>query len=204
LVGVWRPRLKEVIAEVIAERGVVDRVWGPCLITCTCWWAVQLPEAIWVPSGLNATLYTVPVCPRSGSPTGRPLAASHTRTVLSPLPETMRAPSGLNATDNTVPVWPVSGSPTGCPVAASLVVVHQASDLIGRDDVAQFNLGQPRVRVDCDSNNRRRLAQTASHKVHEGFRERLVGVLGQRHNPTMEVIGEIDRRLHHYIMNPMQ
>ena len=39
-----------------------------------------------------------PVCPVSGWPTGRPVAASHTRTVLSALPETIRVPSGLNAT----------------------------------------------------------------------------------------------------------
>ena len=38
------------------------------------------------PSGLNATLYTAPVWPVSGSPTGWPVAASHSRTVLSSLP----------------------------------------------------------------------------------------------------------------------
>ena len=36
--------------------------------------------------------------PVSGAPIGWPVAASHSRTVLSQLPETMRLPSGLNAT----------------------------------------------------------------------------------------------------------
>ena len=62
-----------------------------------------------MPSGLNATLCTAPVWPVSGAPTGWPVSASHTRTVLSPLPEAMRLPSGLNATLVTVSVWPVSG-----------------------------------------------------------------------------------------------
>ena len=57
--------------------------------------------------------------PVSGAPTGWPVAASHTRTVLSRLPETMRSPSGLNAALRTASVWPVSGGPTGWPVAAS-------------------------------------------------------------------------------------
>ena len=49
-------------------------------------------------------------CGRSAAaPIGWPVAASHTRTVLSALPETMRCPSGLNATLITAPVWPVSG-----------------------------------------------------------------------------------------------
>ena len=70
-----------------------------------------------MPSGLNATLDTVSVWPVSGSPTGWPVAASHSRTVLSELPEAMRVPSGLNATLDTASVWPVSGWPTGWPVA---------------------------------------------------------------------------------------
>ena len=70
-----------------------------------------------LPSGLNATLHTAPVWPVSGWPTGWPVAASHTRTVLSPLPVTMRLPSGLNATLVTASVWPVSGWPMGWPVA---------------------------------------------------------------------------------------
>ena len=57
-----------------------------------------LPEAMRLPSGLNATLDTAPVCPVSGWPTGWPVAASQTRTVLSSLPEAIRLPSGLNAT----------------------------------------------------------------------------------------------------------
>ena len=41
---------------------------------------------------------TSPSWPRSGSPTGWPVAASHSRSVLSTEPETMRLPSGENAT----------------------------------------------------------------------------------------------------------
>ena len=69
----------------------------------------RLPETIRLPSGLNATLHTVSVWPVSGGPIGWPVAASHTRTVLSKLPETIRCPSGLNATLSTPSVWPVSG-----------------------------------------------------------------------------------------------
>ena len=58
----------------------------------------QLPEAMRLPSGLNATLNTPPVWPVSGWPTGWPVSASHNRTVLSSLPEAIRVPSGLNAT----------------------------------------------------------------------------------------------------------
>ena len=63
--------------------------------------AVAPPEAIRVPSGLNATLNTES-CGRSaaGRRVGR-CAASHSRTVLSSLPEAMRVPSGLNATLHT-------------------------------------------------------------------------------------------------------
>ena len=44
-------------------------------------------------------------CGRSAAGrSGWPVAASHSRTVLSSLPETMRLPSGLNATLNTVDV----------------------------------------------------------------------------------------------------
>ena len=50
---------------------------------------------------------------------GWPVAASHSRTVLSPPPEAMRWPSGLNATLDTAFWWPVIGWPTGWPVAAS-------------------------------------------------------------------------------------
>ena len=63
---------------------------------------VPLPETMRVPSGLNATLITGPVWPVSGAPMGWPVAASHSRTVLSALPEAMRCPSGLNATLDTV------------------------------------------------------------------------------------------------------
>ena len=55
---------------------------------------VPLPEAMRLPSGLNATLITSSVWPVSGAPIGWPVAASHSRTVLSPLPEAMRVPVG--------------------------------------------------------------------------------------------------------------
>ena len=50
-----------------------------------------------LPSGLNATLVTMSVCPLRER-TSWPVAASHTFTVLSSLPLTMRLPSALNAT----------------------------------------------------------------------------------------------------------
>ena len=46
------------------------------------------------PSGLNATLNTRSVCPVSGAPTGWPVTASHTRTVLSSPPEAIRRAVG--------------------------------------------------------------------------------------------------------------
>ena len=54
-----------------------------------------------MPSGLNATLDTVVRVAAAAAPTGWPVAASHTRTVLSSLPEAIRVPSGLNATLDT-------------------------------------------------------------------------------------------------------
>ena len=53
-------------------------------------------------------------------------AASHTRTVLSPLPEAMRVPSGLNATLVTMLSWRI-GCPIGCPVRG----VPQPDGLVG-------------------------------------------------------------------------
>ena len=69
------------------------------------------------PSGLNATPATAPVWPVSGAPIGWPVAASHSRTVLSSLLLASRRPSGLNATPDTAAVWPVSGAPIGRPVS---------------------------------------------------------------------------------------
>ena len=66
-----------------------------------------------MPSGLNATLHTQPVCPCKGAPRGWPVAASHRRTVLSPLPEARVLPSGLNATLRTLSVCPCRGAPRG-------------------------------------------------------------------------------------------
>ena len=72
-----------------------------------------------MPSGLNATLVTPPVCPLRVR-VSWPVAASHTFTVLSPLAEASRWPSGLNATLLTSSVcplrvrvsWPVAASHT--------------------------------------------------------------------------------------------
>ena len=72
-----------------------------------------------MPSGLNATLYTASVWPVSGWPTGWPVAASHSRTVLSALPEAMRLPSGLNATLFTLPCVAGQRLADGWPVPAS-------------------------------------------------------------------------------------
>ena len=52
------------------------------------------------PSGLNANDSTDQVLPVMGSPTGWPVAGSHSRTVLLVAPASRR-PSGLNATDGT-------------------------------------------------------------------------------------------------------
>ena len=56
------------------------------------------PEAIRVPSGLNATVMTEISSPCMGGPTGCPVPASHNRMIPSTPPEAIRAPSGLNAT----------------------------------------------------------------------------------------------------------
>src|SRR6185312_14755436 len=79
----------------------------------------QLPDAIRVPSGLNATLDTTPVCPVSGSPRGWPVSAFHSWTVPSALPLASRCPSGLYATLDTRSVWPVSGVPMSWSVSTS-------------------------------------------------------------------------------------
>src|SRR4051812_19492780 len=64
--------------------------------------SVPPPEASIVPSGLNATPFTVPTRPVSASPTGFPVVAPHSRTVPSvPPAEARRLPSGLNATPHT-------------------------------------------------------------------------------------------------------
>jgi len=68
-----------------------------------------------LPSGLNAALSAQPSCPRSGSPIGLPLSASHSRAVSSSDAVTMRLPSGLNAALYTPPSCPRSGSPIVVP-----------------------------------------------------------------------------------------
>src|SRR5262245_52433365 len=77
----------------------------------------SLAEAMRLPSGLNATLSTQPVCPLRVS-ASNPIRASHTFTVLSSLPDTMRVPSAENATLVTPPVCPLMVS-SSCPVCAS-------------------------------------------------------------------------------------
>jgi hypothetical protein len=44
----------------------------------------ELPDAMRLPSGLNATLFTMSPC-ANGWPTGWPVSTSHNRTVLSKL-----------------------------------------------------------------------------------------------------------------------
>ena len=61
-----------------------------------------------MPSGLNATLLTAPVCPLRVR-VSWPVAASQTFTVWSSLPEARRLPSGLNATLVTVAGVPLEG-----------------------------------------------------------------------------------------------
>ena len=59
----------------------------------------------------NATAYTAPVWPVSGSPTGAPVAGSHSRTVPSwpAVASSVARPGRNDATAYTAPVWPVSG-----------------------------------------------------------------------------------------------
>src|SRR4051812_16410884 len=77
----------------------------------------QLPETMRLPSGLNATLVTLFVCPLRVR-TSFPVCASHTLAVLSELPERMRLPSGLHATLVTSLVWPLRER-TSVPLSAS-------------------------------------------------------------------------------------
>jgi hypothetical protein len=58
-----------------------------------------------VASGLNAALFTTPVCPESVA-SAAPVLASHTRAVWSSDAVTTRVPSGLNAALVTHPVCP--------------------------------------------------------------------------------------------------
>jgi hypothetical protein len=89
------------------------------------------PEAAVSPgSGTAHTLWTSPVCPVSGRPTGRPVATSHKRTVPSPPVEASRKrPSGSSAaadagtahTARAGPVCPMNGSPTCRPTTGSQI-----------------------------------------------------------------------------------
>ena len=62
-----------------------------------------LAVATFVPSGLNSMPHTQPLWFMQAS--SRPLAASHTRAVLSALAVAKHVPSGLNATPSTPPPW---------------------------------------------------------------------------------------------------
>ncbi|GIT30494.1 MAG: hypothetical protein Ct9H300mP1_25400 [Planctomycetaceae bacterium] len=64
-----------------------------------------LAEAIVSPSGLNATLLTLPVCPVRVGVWG-PVTVSHNFTLFSRLAEATVLPSGLNDTKSTRPVCP--------------------------------------------------------------------------------------------------
>ena len=70
------------------------------------------------------------MCPERGCPIGRPVAASHTNTLLSTPPEAMRVPSGLNATAFTFSAEPDSGSPTGVAASHTRTVVSKPPDTI--------------------------------------------------------------------------
>ena len=78
-----------------------------------------VPEAVTirVPSGLNCALSTAPAWPASVA-SAFPLAASHTRAVLSIEAVTIRVPSGLNCALTTASSWPASVAST-FPLAAS-------------------------------------------------------------------------------------
>ena len=65
----------------------------------------KLPLTNRLPSGLNATDHTQPVCP-SRVATSSPVATLHNRIEPSKLPLASRRPSGLKATDCTVSEWP--------------------------------------------------------------------------------------------------
>src|SRR5262245_60596795 len=84
-------------------------------------WSPAIRAALWattrLPSGLNATLLTLPECFLMVS-FSRPVCAFHTFSVLSWLPLTMRLPSGLNATLVTLYVCPLRVS-ISSPVSAS-------------------------------------------------------------------------------------
>ena len=66
-----------------------------------------------VPVGAERHTAHPSVWPVSGSPSGWPVSAFHTRTVWSSPAEASRCPSGLNATPLTASVWPVSGCAEG-------------------------------------------------------------------------------------------
>ena len=112
------PRVTQlgVAGERVADRGAGGQVPHPHRPS-------SLPETTTgrPSSSPTATAVTPPVWPVNGSPTGVPVARSHTRTVRSSLPETTtgRPSSSPTATAFTAPVWPVNGSPTGVPVARS-------------------------------------------------------------------------------------
>ena len=71
----------------------------------------SLPEAMRVPSGLNATLVHRAGVPGEGWPTGWPVSASHTRTVLSALPVTM--PRAVGAERHAATPRPCARSAAG-------------------------------------------------------------------------------------------
>ena len=80
------------------------------------------------PSGLNAADTTNSSWPRSTA-ISLPVAASHSRAVLSPDAVTMRAPSGLKAAEYTKSLWPRSTA-ISLPVAASHTRAVLSSDAV--------------------------------------------------------------------------
>src|SRR4051812_21806507 len=70
---------------------------GPVVASQTRAVVSLLPVRTRLPSGLNATLVTLPVCPLRAA-FSCPVSASQTRAIVSQLPVSTRLPSGLNAT----------------------------------------------------------------------------------------------------------
>ncbi len=123
----------------------------------------QLPVRIVLPSGLNATEYTMLECAR-GSPSGRPVAASHSRAVLSSAPGEDRLAVGAER-HGEHPVrmlhglaeWPAGG---GVPQPRRLVTAPGEDRLAvraerrGRDTMSGCSMGWPMGRPVAASHSR--------------------------------------------------
>jgi hypothetical protein len=94
-------------------------------------------------SGENETELTQLVCPRKGSPTGCPVAASHSRTVQSFEPVTMRVPSGEKETEVTAEVCLSTVRTTGQfisrPIATRRVFGNRTENCLDSGELAGEN-----------------------------------------------------------------